>query len=150
FADGKVDGLPQLLGRRVGNPARLGNLGVSLSGDQYSMIYDRRSAGPDIQVAEIDSAGKPLSPPVPAAKTFFGTNMYPAWSSDGKYLAYASLRDSYVVIGVRSMETGQVRDVVPSPNFRASQGNFWSLTWGPGGTSFIVTAQNNKYGNGIF
>jgi len=151
FENGKAQGTPQRLRRGVGNPEHFENLGMTSSGAQYSEIFDRRSVGPDIQIAEVDLPnGKLLSQPVTAAKTFLGTNAYPAWSRDGEYLAFASFRDSYVAIGIRSIKTGQVREIVPSPNFKAAFGNFWSLTWASDGKSFFVAATNKRDGDGIF
>jgi uncharacterized protein (TIGR03435 family) len=151
FENGKVLGPEQRLGRGIGNPEHFENLGMTSSGSQYSEIIDRRSAGPEVRIAKYDpSIGKLLSEPVAIAKTFLGTNAFPAWSPDGAYLAFASFRDSYVAIGVHSIQTGQIREIVPSPNFQASMGNFRSLTWAADGKSFLVTGTNKRDGNGIF
>lgn len=151
FEDGRVHGPEQRLGRSVGNPEHFENLGMTLSGSQYSEITDRRSVGPEVQIAKYDSStGTLLSEPAAIAKTFLGTNALPAWSPDGAYLAFASFRDSYVAIGIHSIETGQIHEVVPTPNFQASPGSFRSLTWTADGKSFLVTGTNKRDGNGIF
>jgi len=151
FGGGKTQGRPEFVRTALGPQTHGENLGLTSSGTQYSVVYDPGGTGPDVQVADFDfENGRFTSKPVPAAKAFLGTNMYPVWSPDGKYLAYASIRETHVAIGIRSAETGQIRDLVPSPNFPASAGYFWSLRWAPDGNSFVVAAQSNKDGNGIF
>jgi Tol biopolymer transport system component len=151
FADGKVQGPPNFLKASLGSPRQFQNLGITSSGAQYSVVYNPGGVGPDVQIAQFDfAAGRFVSRPAAAAKSFLGTNMHAAWSPDGKSLAYDSFRDDHVVIGIRSTETGQVRELVPSPNFAASPGNFWSLSWSPDGGSLVVSAANNKHGTGLF
>ena len=152
FADGQPHGDPELLKSDMGQQE---NLGMTTSGALYSAVYDPGAVPADVYVAPFDSAaGKFLSKPVPAAQSFLGTNLMPVWSPDGKSLAYVSMRRSgdegHVVIGIRSTQTGQVRELVPSPNFPPSGGYFYSLVWMPDGNSFIVTGRGDKHGFGVF
>src|SRR4030095_6267068 len=114
-------------------------------------IYNPGGVTPELNLAPFDfAAGKFLAKPILATQSMLGASFLPSWSPDGKQLAYASIRGSHVAIGIRSMETGQNRDVVPAPNFTHSRGYFWWLTWAPDGNSFIVGAQGDKHGFGIF
>src|SRR5204863_10214606 len=100
FADGEVQGPPDLIKRDIGQSMQ--SMGVTTSGALYSVVDNDR--GQDIQLASFDFAqGRFLSPPVSAVQTFVGTNRQPNWSPDGKYLAYLS-RD--LVVGIRSVATG--------------------------------------------
>jgi Tol biopolymer transport system component len=148
FSDGRPQGLPQLLKSDFGEPTVLG---ITSSDALYTAIYNPGGVTPDLNLAPFDfAAGKFLAKPILAAQSMFGATFLPSWSPDGKQLAYASIRGSHVAIGIRSMETGQNRDVVPAPNFTPSRGYFWWLTWAPDGNSFIAGAQGDKHGFGIF
>jgi Tol biopolymer transport system component len=68
--------------------------------------------------------------------TFVGANSAPEWSPDGKYFAYVSRRDVLQVIGIRTIETGQVRELSISPALYRLQ----SFGWAPDGRSFIAVA----------
>ncbi len=146
FSDGKTEGPPELLKRDIG---QIDNMGVTASGTLY--YWSHTGMGADIQIATFDfEKGSLLSPPVQAVQTYVGSNQSPDWSHDGKALAYFSRRGSvgsrYFVIGIRSVETGAIREIMPSPNF----GLFWSLTWSHDDNSFLVGGRDVKGRNGIF
>jgi Tol biopolymer transport system component len=148
---GKPQGSPQFLTGNIPESGHFADLGLAKSGAYYSVMYNPGGVGSDIQLAEFDFAeGKFVAGRMPAARSFLGSNMLPSWSPDGKYLAFVSFRKSHVAIVIRSMETGQIRELVPSPNFPASPGYFWSFTWARNGDSFIVAARSDKHGSGIF
>ncbi len=145
-ADGKAEGPPELLKNDIG---QIGNMGMTASGALY--FYSHTAPGADIQFGSFDfEKGDFLAPPVQAVATYVGSNQSPDWSPDGRYLAFFSRRrstaSSYFVIGIRSMETGQIHEVVPSPNFNL----FWSLTWSHDGNSFLAGGRDVKGRNGIF
>ena len=147
FADGRPQGTPELLKPEIG---RHEFMGVTTSGALYSAVWNS-GGGPEIRVASFDfTAGKFLSKPVAPIETFVGTNQSPDWSPDGKYLAYASVRGSvgsrYFVLGIRSVETGQVRELTPSPGFFLLD----SLLWEPDGRSLFAGGQDAKGRWGIF
>ena len=79
-----------------------------------------------------------------------GNNQLPDWSPDGNYLAYSSRRKSvgsfYFVVGIRAMESGQVREIVPTPNFQL----FWTLSWSRDGKSLLIGGRDSKGRNGVF
>jgi Tol biopolymer transport system component len=146
FAEGKIDGTPELLKRDIG---QIANLGVTDTVKLYALIRNSGLRG-DIQTAAIDFATGKLSPPSLAVQTYVGNNAYPDWSPDGKYLAYASARGGifprYFVIGIRSVQTGEVRELSPAPGFDLLQ----SLAWAPDGQSLIVRGRDAKGRIGIF
>jgi Tol biopolymer transport system component len=140
FADGKTQGSPELIKRDVrGFP-----IGITASGSLYTQ--SRLGGQSNIQMASFDFAkGQFLSAPAPGVSTFVGTNGAPAWSRDGKYLAYLSRRSlEIIVIGIRTRTTGQVREL-PSEMVRLD-----SFRWAPDGASFIAVGRDNKHGNGIY
>ena len=109
------------------------------------------SGGLDVQVASIDfSTGRLLSPPANPIPDYVGANNAPQWSRDGKFLAYVSRRDvgsRNPVIGVRSLETGQVRELRP----QMSEVNYYQgPQWSPDGRFFAVEGTDPKGRGGIF
>jgi Tol biopolymer transport system component len=149
FAGGRFQGAPEMLSGDFGT-ARREVLGMTSSGLLYSAIWDPGAVQSEIRCAEFDFvAGKYIKNPVPVTQSVVGDNGLPSWSPDGRYLAFASMR-GYVTIHIYSADTGQVREIVPSPNFTPSFGYFRSLNWAPDGASLIVGAQGDKQGNGVY
>jgi Tol biopolymer transport system component len=134
-ADGRPQGKPELMKSDISRFS----LGVSASGSLYMgvPIGDR-----DIQVASVDfETGKLVSGPVRPVQSFVGSNTGPAWSPDGKYLAYISNRPPPVYnsfLGIQSVETGQVRELQPKLTY------FQNVRWTPDGRSFIVGGKDLK------
>jgi Tol biopolymer transport system component len=52
----------------------------------------------------------------------------------------------HFVVGIRSTETGEIRELSPSPGFDL----LFSLVWAPDGGSLIVRGRDNKGRAGIF
>ena len=84
-------------------------------------------------VAEVDmQTGKLLKKSQPVGQT--GTDVAPAWSPDGRYLAYGIQKpNKSQTIRIRNMETGQERAI--DPNLP----HFLSLRWSPDGKFFLVS-----------
>jgi Tol biopolymer transport system component len=114
IANGTPQGVPELLTSGI-SPF---SLGVTTAGSLY---WAGGTSDSDIRIASVDfETGQLLSGPIRPIQTFVGTNGQPAWSADGKYLAYKSWRSglgsAYFnndVLGILSVETGQVRELRP-------------------------------------
>jgi Tol biopolymer transport system component len=142
IVDGRAQGTPELLKREIGSA--WSSMGLSDSGSLFMQTGDFDTLF-DIQTASIDlNAMKLTSAPVQAVSTFVGANRDPVWAPDGRSLAYVSRRTGvgirHFVIGIRSMETGAIREIFPSPNFELFNG----LQWAPDGRSFLVTGRSAK------
>lgn len=145
-AGGLAHGSPELLKPDIGE---FKSLGISTSATLHYVSSNR--TGGDIQTATFDFNNFTLvSPPVQAVSTYVGSNQLPDWSPDGKYLAYSSRRrsvgSSYFVVGIRAMESGQVREFRPSPNFD----QFVALNWGRDGKSLLIGGRDSKGRTGVF
>ena len=145
-SDAKPQGAPEFLKSDLGNVT---NLGITASG----LLYYSPSKGPrgDVHTGTFDfGRGEFVTPPEQAVQSYVGSNYSPDWSRDGKYLAYYSRRDSvnsrYFVIGIRRLDGGNTREIVPFPNFSL----FWSLTWSHDDKSFLVGGRDAKGRIGVF
>ena len=134
--DGKPQGAAELLKADVGSSWE--SMGLTSSGALFSVRADVQNVY-NVQTASVDlRTGKLTSQPQDAVSTFMGSNRMPVWSPNGAYLAYLRTQIKTgmkrFVLGIRSTETGVVREIVPSPNFREVKG----LDWAPDGKSLLV------------
>jgi Tol biopolymer transport system component len=108
--DGKPQDSPLLIKPDIGHASR--GLGVTRSGTLYLGVG---VGGQDVYIAAVDfQTGKTLSAPAKPIQQFVGANRQPSFSPDGKYMAYQSIRGrSSMVLAIRSLETGQVRELRP-------------------------------------
>ena len=138
---GKTQGTPVLLRPEIAPTS----LGLTAAGALYvrATVSDR-----DIHVASLDfNTGKVLSPPARPIQTFMGSNSQPDWSPDGKYLAYASVHSAVggdKVLSIRSVESGETRDLHPS-----LAGFNWPR-WAPDGRSFVSQGTDSQGRQGIY
>ncbi len=139
LADRKPDGVPQLVKESIGD-AR--SMGVTRSGALY---LGTRAGDQDITVASIDlTAGKETQRPVRPIQSFIGTTLQPAWSPNGKALAYVSRRFSDNVLVIQSVETGDVRELRPNLVY-------WNqLSWAPDGRALVTGGTDLKGREGVF
>lgn len=118
------------------------SLGVGSDGRLFMQLSlpDR-----DIHVVDLDLAsGRAKSAAVRPIQQFVGMNEQPAWSRDGKQLAYVSRRtqEPFPIIVIRAEDTGDVKELRPElPNLRG-------LDWAPDGQTLIAGGADLK-DNGI-
>ena len=151
-ANGKPQGSPELVKPDMG---RIMPMGFTETGSYY---YGLRTGMNDVYIATLDlKTGKLLTPPTKATQRFVGSNYAPAWSPDGKYLAYISQRghsrngQGSRIISIRSVKTGEERELSPNLNV-LSNGvpRRTHLPWSPDGRSFLVVGRDKKNRRGIY
>ena len=132
-ADGASQGAPELVKRDI--PAKIGPKGFTRNGAFY---YAVEFSTMEVAVAEVDvPAGKLLKKSQTVGQT--GTDVAPAWSPDGRYLAFGIQKpDNFQTIRIRNMDTGQERDLNPGLP------HFLSLRWSPDGKSFLASTFMRK------
>ena len=127
----------------------ISSLGPTRTG---TLFYNLLAVDSKIYVAKFDSTSGQLSSlPMQPIQQFKGFNASPEWSSDGRYLAYASRRDVPAPINVTrsvtpilSMATGQVvRELHPSVTYGGIG------RWSPDGRQFIARGVDAKGRSGI-
>jgi len=152
FADGKPQGVPELIKADIG-PA--GPLGLTSSGALYYAITTGDFPS-NIQLASIDfDAGKIISSATDVLpQEYLKFKVLPLWSPDGKYLAYASgplgRRGPWSAIFViRSAETGQVvRELQVGQ--KLSYFSTIGFSWAPDSRSFLTQGIDFKGRSGAF
>lgn len=127
-AEGKRQGAPELIKRDM--PAKIRPKGITRDGAFYYAVEFRSV---ETIVSEVDmQTGDLLSKPQTVFQT--GADQSPAWSPDGKHLAYCVHRsDNSGTIRILDMETGKERSLDPELP------PFWSLRWSPDGQFFVVS-----------
>jgi len=146
FVDGEPQGTPEQIKVDVTGDS----MGLTSSGALYSLASHSNFNGilsSDIQVAAFDFVkGQFLSTPALAVGTYVGANSFPAWSPDGKSLAFVSHRGrmTYATV-ISSPDTGQLRELQSGLRVWASV-----MQWSPDGRSLAVPAVDSKERQGIF
>ncbi len=147
-AGGKPQGDAELLKADVGFIKPLGFAGKG------SFYYGVRRGTRDIYAADLDPATGLISgQPKRFIETFVGQNHSPAFSPDGKQLAYFSGRDPAAMEGyrlvIRSLETGEERllpfrrEQVPAPRWVGRR-------WSPDGRFLFGAGVDAKGRRGIY
>jgi len=127
-AEGVRQGAPELVKRDI--PAKIRPKGFTRNGAFYYAIEFRTV---EVAVAEVDvQTGQLLKKSQTVGQT--GTDVAPAWSPDGRYLAYGIQKpDESQTICIRNVESGQERAIDPKLP------HFLSMRWSPDGTFFLVS-----------
>ena len=134
---GRPAGAPALVKADVG-PVRA--LGITRNG---AIFYSAERNLLNIDVAAIDAAGAVTAAPAPATQRYLNSNDHPAWSPDGRFLAFTSLRRSSdeTLLIIRMLETGEEREVVLP--LRVPVGlTSGPVRWFPDGRSLLVLSND--------
>ena len=127
-ANGRRSGAPRLV--KGGLPAVIPG---GFAGDAY--YYGIAVDAPKIHLATVDlAAGRMLSPPAAITTPIEGAAANPAWSSDGRSLAYTlgTIPGSTQRFMVRSVDGDEVREIATFENERVTY-----LAWAPDGRSLV-------------
>jgi len=128
---GRASGEPVLVKRDFGPGLPMGIT------PQGSLYYAIRQQLADVYTAALDPEnGRILSPPRKVVQSFEGNNVYPAWSPDGKHLAYirrvSPTPNSEADLCLLSVDTGDCREIHPK------LGSMGRMSWLPDGEHVLV------------
>ena len=141
MADGAPNGPPVLL-RPTIDPE---SIGLSALGALYSVT---RAISTNVDVAGINlESGTLIDEPRRRIERFVGFNADPAWSADGRYLAFVSNRNQVGmsrVLAIQSYVTGELRELHPKLNL------FLDPSWAPDGQSIVVAGKDTAERPGAF
>jgi Tol biopolymer transport system component len=134
-ADGRPQGSPELVRANIGDAT---TKGFSQDGSYFYGTYNIQA---DVYAADIDPETlRAVSQPSRVTEKFVGSNWGPAWSPDGRSIAFFRALDSSQsrAIVIRSVSTGEERTVP----VRIQQGGYFPgyfcPHWFPDGRSVLV------------
>ena len=142
---GQSQGNPALMKKDLGD---INPIGFDMEGSFY---YGMRDWISDVYTAVLDREKTLVqTPPVKVGKSFEGTNFYPDWSPDGKFVAFVSSRylglDYSWFLRIQSIETGEERELL-LPEFTNLRP---SISWAHDGNSILVTGNKGSDREGIY
>ena len=146
-ADGRPSGPPILVKPDMGSAVPMG---FTRSGSFY---YGLAKQQLNVLTATIDTeSGRVTVPPEPALDSFVGRNIAPAWSPDGKKLAYLSQRSGQTYWGgfwtlvVRGPDTGEEQELA------LDFGNVdtYQPRWSPDGHRLLLTGSDQQGRQGFY
>lgn len=142
-SQGKPAGAPLPLRRDMGFSKPIG---FAKNGALY---FYKQTGLVDVHVAPIDLAANTAGQPTPMAPRSMGTNLFPGWSADSRYVAFTARhgdipsQPGWVSIGVHDIRSGEEHEI--KPVFRDQKsGAARGLTgaafprWSPDGRTLIV------------
>ena len=145
-ARGIAQGAPKLIKENLGpiQPLRF-----TTDGNYYYDLPTGQS--PDVYIAALDpETGQAQGAPALVSDRLRGGTL-PEWSPDGQHLAYLSRGgqqsgEPYDIITIRSLETGQERELTPQLTFLEDT----RLRWSPDERSFLVSGEENDGHRGLY
>ena len=148
LSDGKPQGAPERLRANIPVAQHMNPMGITRSGALYYGI-GRSQDRYKIQIGEFDFATGKLSHLTDIAQDYLESNVLPVWSPDGRQLVYKSLRGpagrpTHEVVVIRSMDTGETRELRPKLSY------FGPMMWSPDGRSFLTLGGDLKGRAGIY
>jgi Tol biopolymer transport system component len=143
-ADGKPQGAPEVIKPDIG---RMEPIGFTRDGSFY---YSLGTSMIDVLSFTYDPVtGKVIDPPAPITQRIVGSTIDPAWSPDGKLLAYI-LRPNVTygyspsTLVIHSLENSKEREISPKLSL------YSNLRWSPDGRFILVSGQNEPGQRGIY
>jgi Tol biopolymer transport system component len=139
--NGEARGEPVLLRRNLG---RFLPMSITSTGDLY---YGLRTGSTDVFVTTL---ADPTRNAKRATLLFPGRNTAPAWSPDGKVLAYLSRRGSENFgqesrsIVIRHLDSEEERELLPK------LAHLEKVRWSPDGKALLVSGSDNKGRGGLY
>jgi Tol biopolymer transport system component len=135
MANGQPQGQATLLKSDI---ASSWSLGVTKAGTMYVW----KQASPRfVQASSINLATGAISSGPPLFHRFIASRGRPAWSADGRQLAYQScdpLGGGPCTLWIRSMDTGELREL------KVPLGYFFFLRWSPNGRELLTRGRDVK------
>jgi len=127
--DGRADGEPELVRRDIGNSKPEG---IDGNGAYYFRL---ETESREVYRASLDpSSGAVVSGASPVSSRYVGRSFSPAYSRDGKFLAYFSGPLGSYDIHIRDLATGEERELKSPMSYI-----FWqSLAWYPDGSALLI------------
>ena len=119
-------------------------LGTTANG---GLALATRPSNQEIHVAELDVAAEQVRHgSIRTLDALLGNVLHPAWSPDGRYLAYVQRRDDgmFAALGILNAATGAVRLVQPKMD------NLRRPRWAPDGRSVVAQGVDLEEHQGLF
>ncbi|UCG85361.1 MAG: PD40 domain-containing protein [Gemmatimonadota bacterium] len=143
--EGEPNGEPRLVKPDMW---RMQPIGFARNG---SYFYGTSTTLMDVYVGGFDpQTGELVGEPTLVSEQFQGSNMNPAWSPDGRYLAYVSMRGAAAgavspeVVVIRSTENGKVREIEPELR------QIGNLRWSADGRYLLLRGRDEQSRRGLF
>jgi len=137
-SNGATRGAPILIARNLGVVRNSARVAVTDGGELHYRTY-RNTA--DVYVMAIDASGSPAGPPSRISRTELGSHVAPAWSPDGRRIAYYTTRPPtstgaapLKTLTIQELQSGSSRTIPARLGFLGG----YTPRWAPDGRDVIV------------